>query len=289
MNVGFDYLTPKTTKEACFWLSKYGNKAKVIAGGTDLLVAVRDRKITPQCIIDLKAIPDLDYIHYTDRKGLRIGALATIYDVESSPMIQERFPILASAAQQMASPQIRNMGTMVGNLCNAAPSADLAPSLIGLEAKARISGLNGERVVTVEEFFVGPGENVLQTGEILTEIEVPRPRANTRGVYLKTAAGITISIAIVGVAVIVNLDAKGTNIVDARIVLGAVAPTPIRARRAEAIIIGKAINDELIEKAAQAAAEEAKPISDIRGSANYRSKMVKVLTNRAIGQVTVSA
>jgi len=282
----FDHLEAKTIEEVCSLLTKYKDKARVIAGGTDLLVSIKRREIRPQYIINIKAIHNLDRINYSQKDGLVIGALTTLAEIESSPIIRERFPILSSAAHQTGSPHIRNIGTIGGNLCNAAPSADMAPSLIGLGAKAKIKGLEGERVVTVEEFFIGPGLSVLQAGEILTEIQVPNPPSHTRGVYLKLPARTAIDIAVVGVAVVVTPDTKGVNIADAKIVLGAVAPTPIRARQAEDIIKGKAIDDELIEKAAQAAADESKPISDVRGSASYRKEMVKVLTNRALKQVT---
>ena len=284
----FDYLMPKSIKEACSLLSRYKSKANVVAGGTDLLVLMRSRQITPQYIINLKAIPDLDYIHYADGEGLRIGALATMHDIEGSPIIQERFPILASAAHQVGPPNIRCMATIGGNLGRAAPSADTAPPLIGLGAKVKMVGFKGERTIGLEEFFLGPGETMLQSDEILTEIQIPNPPPYTLGIYLKMPAGKRISIAAVGVAVIVTLDSKHANIVDAKIVLGAVAPTPIRAGKAEDIVKGKAIEEQWIEKAAQAAAEEAKPLSDIRAPANYRKEMVKVLTAKALRQVTAS-
>lgn len=285
----FDHLEPKTIEEACSLLSKYKGKAKVIAGGTDLLPAMRNREVTPAYIINVRSIPNLDYIHYTDAEGLKIGALATLYDIESSPIIREKFPMVADAASKIGTPQVRNMGTIGGNLCNAAPSADTAPPLIGLEAKAKINGPNGERVIALEEFFIGPGENALQADEILTEIQIPNPPPHTRGVYLKLPARTMVDLAVVGVAVVVTLDDKERSIVDAKIVLGAVAPTPVRARQAEDIIKSKAISRELIEKAAEAAAGEAKPISDLRGSASYRKEMVNTLTKRAIRQVTALA
>lgn len=285
----FDHLEPKTVEEACSLLSKYKGKAKVIAGGTDLLPAMRNREVTPAYIINVRSIPNLDYIHYTDAEGLKIGALATLYDIESSPIIREKFPMVADAASKIGTPQVRNMGTIGGNLCNAAPSADTAPPLIGLEAKAKINGPNGERVIALEEFFIGPGENALQADEILTEIQIPNPPPHTRGVYLKLPARTMVDLAVVGVAVVVTLDDKERSSVDAKIVLGAVAPTPVRARQAEDIIKSKAISRELIEKAAEAAAGEAKPISDLRGSASYRKEMVNTLTKRAIRQVTALA
>lgn len=285
----FDHLESKTVEEACSLLSKHKGKAKVIAGGTDLLPAMRNREVTPAYIINVRSIPNLDYIHYTDAEGLKIGALATLYDIESSPIIREKFPMVADAAAKIGTPQVRNMGTIGGNLCNAAPSADTAPPLIGLEAKAKINGPNRERVIALEEFFIGPGENALQADEILTEIQIPNPPPHTQGVYLKLPARTMVDLAVVGVAVVVTLADKERSIVDAKIVLGAVAPTPVRARQAEDIIRGKAISRELIEKAAEAAAGEAKPISDLRGSASYRKEMVNTLTKRAIRQVTALA
>lgn len=285
----FDHLESKTVEEACSLLSKYKGKAKVIAGGTDLLPAMRNREVTPAYIINVRSIPNLDYIHYTDAEGLKIGALVTLYDIESSPIIREKFAMVADAASKIGTPQVRNMGTIGGNLCNAAPSADTAPPLIGLEAKAKINGPNRERVIALEEFFIGPGENALQADEILTEIQIPNPPPHTRGVYLKLPARTMVDLAVVGVAVVVTLDDKERSIVDAKIVLGAVAPTPVRARQAEDIIKSKAISRELIEKAAEAAAGEAKPISDLRGSASYRKEMVNTLTKRAIRQVTALA
>lgn len=284
----FDYMEAKSIEEASSLLSQYKAGAKVIAGGTDLLVYMKMRRVIPQCIINLRTIPNLDYIHFADGEGLRIGALATLHDIENSDVIRERFPVLADAASKIANPQIRNMGTIGGNMCNAAPSADMAPPLIGLGAKVKIKSLKGERVIPLEGFFVGPGETALQTGEILTEIQVPDSPPHSRAVYLKLPARTVVDIAVVGVAVVVTLDSKRTSTIDIRIVLGAVAPTPIRAHKAEGIIKGKAINEHTIERAAQAAADEAQPITDIRGSAIYRREMVKVLTNRAIRQLLAS-
>jgi len=277
----FEYLEPKDLTEACALLSRYKHRAKLIAGGTDLLVSMKQQGVTPEYVINIKVISDLDYVHY-DKDGLRIGALATLSDIESSPLVRERFPVLAEAAHQIAMPAIRNIATIGGNLCNAAPSADMAPPLIGLGAKVKIVGLQGERTVTAEEFFVGPGESALRDGEILTEIQVPNIPPHTGGVYLKMPARTAIDIALVGVAALITLDSKHASIVNAKIVLGAVAPTPLRARKAEDVIIGKTVDDKLFEAAAQAAAQEAKPISDVRGSADYRREMVKVFTRLAI-------
>jgi len=278
----FEYLNPRTIQEACSLLSQHGDKAKILAGGTDLLNVMKERIITPEYVIGLRGISDLDYIE-ADSDGVRIGALTTITALGKSSVIREKFPCLADVPGKMATVQIRNMGTIGGNLCNAAPSADTAPILICLGAQAKIVGPKGERVVALEEFFTGPGETVLGDGEILTEIQVPNQPAKTAGAYFKMSR-VAVDLAIVGVAAVVTLDGKGGSCSDIKIVLGAVAPTPIRAKKAEGLIKGKKIEEDLIEEAGRIASEEASPIDDVRGSAFYRTEMVNVLTKRAIRQ-----
>lgn len=286
----FKYLTPKTVREACFLLSRYGGRARVIAGGTDFVLLRKTGEIAPQYVIDIKTISDLAYIRDVDGKGVSIGALSTMADVESSPIIKKKFPMLASAASQMGSPQIRNAATVAGNLCRSSPAADSVSPLIGLGASVKISSLGEDRVVSLEKFFAGVGENVVGEAELLTEIQIPNPPPNTRGVYIKWTPKTRIAVTAVGVAAVVTMSsARGGTVKDARIVLGAVAPTPIRARKAEAAIKGKRLSGALIEKAAQAAAEEAKPISDLRSPAGYRREMVKVLTRRALKELAPSA
>jgi CO/xanthine dehydrogenase FAD-binding subunit len=283
----FEYLGPKTIQEACSMLSEHGDKARVIAGGTDLLVIMKTKEVTPEYVIGLRGIPNMDYIK-ADAKGLRIGALATLESIAESSVIRERFPFLADAAGKMATAQVRNMGTIGGNLCNAAPSADTAPSLICLEAMVKLAGPRGERVVAVEKFFTGPGKTVLKDGEILTEIQLPNQPAHTGGTYLKLSR-LAVDLAVVGVAALVTLEGKGGTCSEARITLGAVAPTPVRAKKAERVLQGKKINNGLIEEAGRIAAEEARPITDVRGSVFYRSEIVKVLTKRAIRQAAQQA
>ncbi|MDP2917605.1 MAG: xanthine dehydrogenase family protein subunit M [Dehalococcoidia bacterium] len=284
---GFDYLKPKTLEEACKLIAKYKN-ARLLAGGTDLKVMMGCRGLMPSRVISLESVSDLNYITY-DKAGLRIGALATMTDVSNAPVVREKFPMLAQATEQMGSPQIRNTATLIGNLCRAAPSADTAPPLIALGAKVKLVSASGERVIPLEQFFIGPGETVLRSDEILAEVQVSNPAPNTSGTYVRVSARNAMAIAIVGVAALVTMDAKRTGISDARIVLGAVAPTPIRATRAEYLLKGKPADAALIEKAAQAAAEASKPISDTRGTARYRREMVRVLVNQALKQVTGKA
>ena len=279
----FEYLRPSTIDEALSLLSQYRGRAKVIAGGTDILPKLKRREIkAPEYIIDLKGIPDLDYVRYDEVGGLSLGPLATIHAVEASPIVQDKFGVLYQAAESMASTQVRNRGTIAGNICNAVPSADTAPALLTLEADVKLASQMGERVVKIEEFFTGPNETVLTDKEILREIHVPNLPAQSRGVYLKLTPRRSMDLALVGVAAV--LVAKDGICDDIRIALGAVAPTPMRARQAEEILRGQKLSDEVIARAAQIAGGECHPISDHRASQEYRCQMVEVLTKRAIRQ-----
>lgn len=279
----FNYLEPATIEEAVSLLGKYDGKAKVVAGGTDLVVQIREKLIAPEYVVDIGYISGLDRIDYDETQGLRIGALATIRAIEKSSKICQVYPAIAQSAGLLGSVAIRNVATIGGNLCNAAPSADTAPALIGLSAKGKIIGPDGEKIVSLEEFFTGPGCIVCEPGELLVEIQVPVPSPGTRGVYLKHGRS-AIDLATVGVAVIMTME-PGAVCRDVKIVLGAVAPTPMRARKAEEVLRGKKVDPALIEKSAQAAADEARPITDVRASAEYRKEMVKVYTRRAIAQL----
>jgi len=281
----FSYFEAKSIEEAVSLLSEYGEKSRIIAGGTDLLVQIRGRAIKPEYVIDIGGIDGLDYIKYDKRQGLTIGVLTPISALEKSSELQERFPVISQAASQLGSVAIRNMGTIGGNLCNASPSADMAPSLIGLSANVKLVGPGGERLVPLEDFFTGPGSTVLGKGEMLVEIQVPESEANTKGIYLKHGLRGTIDLAIVGVAAVATLEADSKICKDIKIVLGAVAPTPMRAREAEEILRNKRIDEVLIDRSAEAAAAEVRPISDVRASAGYRKEMVKVFTRRAIKEV----
>lgn len=279
----FDYSKPKTVEEVCSLLSKYKEKARVIAGGTDLLIKMKDKSLTPQYLIGLTGVTDLNYIEYKGTEGLRIGALATINSIVHSPAVKERFGYLSDAAARMATPQVRNMGTVGGNLCSAAPSADLAPPLIALGAKLKLQSIKGNRIVALEDFFVGPGQTVLEADEILCEIQVPNQPPSTGGAYWKLSQRSAVDIAAVGVAASVTLGERGVCH-DVKIVLGAVAPTPMRAKRAEEAIKGKRPEDGPISEAVRLAKEEACPISDVRSCSDYRTEMVGVLTRRALRQ-----
>jgi len=279
----FEYVQPNTISEALSLLSQYKGKAKVMAGGTDILPNLKRREINPpEYIIDLKGIPDLDYIQYDEVGGLRLGALVTIHAVENSPIVQEKFGVLFQAVESMASVQVRNRGTIAGNLCNAAPSADTAPALLTLDASLKLKSQKGERTINLEDFFTGPNETILTDEEILQEIQIPNLPPHSKGRYLKLTPRSAMDLAIVGVAVVIIAEDGMGN--DIRIALGAVAPTPIRARRAEEAVRGQKLSEDVIGRVAQIAAEECHPINDHRASAEYRRDMVAVLTKRAIKQ-----
>jgi carbon-monoxide dehydrogenase medium subunit len=278
----FEYHAPASLAQALELLSKLGERAKVFAGGTDLLVAMKKREAVVEHLINLKGIPELKGIGYDEKEGLKIGALVTLCEVEQSKTVREKYPILWEAVSVMASPQVRTLGTMGGNLSSGVPSADTAPSLIVLGAVVKLKGINGERRVRVEDFFRGPGESVLRSDEILIQILIPKPLDGSGGTYLKLMRRNALDLALVGVAVFLRLDLDKQICTEARIALGAVAPTPIRAPMAEEILLGKKVDEVLAGEAGKAASGVCRPISDIRSSLEYRCNMVEVLTRRAV-------
>jgi len=280
----FEYHAPASLPEALELLSRWGEKAKVFAGGTDLLVSMKKREVLPNHLINLKGISELKGVS-DEKEGLKIGALVTLWEIERSKTVKEKYSILWEAVSVMASPQVRTLGTIGGNLSSAVPSADTAPPLIALGASVSLKGIHGERRVRVEDFFRGPGESVLKPDEILTQILIPKPSDGSGGTYLKMMRRNALDLALVGVAVSLRLDSERKVCKEARIVLGAVAPTPIRAPKAEEILIGKEMNEALAKEAGRMASEEARPISDVRASMEYRQTIVSILTKRALMKV----
>ncbi len=278
----FEYIGVATIGDACRHLAKHKTDAKVLAGGTDLLVKMKDEVCDPKFVIGLKGIKGLDKVVYDKAEGLRIGALATHKDVIESGVVQKRYASLAEALGMIGTVQVRNLATVAGNLCNAAPSADSAPMLIALGAKVKLAGLSGEREVALEKFFEGPGKTALKGDEIVTEIIVPNDKLHSGGKYEKLFARTSVDLACVGSACWVVIDPKTKVIKDIKIVLGAVAPIPMRAEKSERVLKGKVATDALIKEAGEVASQEAKPITDIRASKEYRTAMVKVMTRRAI-------
>ena len=276
----FEYLAPRSLQEACAMLLEYGEDAQVLAGGSDLLVKMKNGRIKPAVLVSLKNLDGLKPIRYDANIGaVVIGARATHDEVMNSSILLEKYRSVCEAAHSMAAHQIRNVGTVGGNLVNAVPSADMPPILIALDARARIAGPVRERTVRLEDFFVGPGKTVLEKGEILVDIVIPDQPAtgsNYRRFGLRRAGSLAVS----GVACSVTADDGVCR--DARVVLGAVAPTPVRAREAERILRGARISPEVIAEAGKAAGAESKPINDIRGSIEYRRNLVDVLTRRSL-------
>jgi CO/xanthine dehydrogenase FAD-binding subunit len=278
----FEYHSPVTIPEALKLMARYGRKASVLAGGTDLLVAMKNREKVPEHLINLKGIAKLKGIHFDKQKGMTLGALTTLAELERSSLVKEKYRPLWDAITVMASPQVRTLGTVGGNLCGAVPSADTAPPLIVLGASVKLVGPKGKRSVPVESFFTGPKESVLKKNEILTEISIPKPSPSSAGVYLKLMRRNALDLALVGVAAYLRFDSKKKVCKEARIALGAVAPTPIRVFEAEKALVNKEVNESCAVEAAKAASVVCRPISDMRASQEYRCSMVEVLVKRAI-------
>lgn len=277
----FDFYQPATLQEASRLLKENGPGGRFLAGGTDLVIAMKEKGLLPKYIVDLKHLPGLSGIRENNDGSISLGALTTLHEIETSALIKKKYPFLAQSAAEVGSIQIRNRATIGGNMANASPSADTSPSLVALGATATIASASGERKLAIEEFCKGPGQNAMNPDEILTEVTIPKTSASLVGEYIKFSPREMMDLAYVGVAVVYNL-AKDKNCTGVRIVLGAVAPTPIRAKRAEAALEGQALSEALAEKAGQIAAEEAKPISDVRSSADYRRAMVGTMTKRAL-------
>lgn len=275
----FDYVKPASEAEL-FKVISDGRKAHVYAGGTDLLPKLKKRLLPPpDVLIDLKGISDFNYVRIFDGK-LRIGPTATIYSVYTSSDVVKHFPILSQAARSIAAFQIQNRGTIAGNICNAVPSADSAPALLVLQANLTLKSREGERDVRIEDFFLGPTRTVLRDGEILREIEIPLLDSESLGLYTKLSVRGRMDLAIVGVAtLILKRDGK---VKDVRIGLGAVAPIPFRAKKAEEILKDGKITEASINEAAKMAASESSPIDDHRASKEYRLLMVETLVRRSL-------
>jgi len=275
----FDYLTPTSISEAISLHETYGDQAKYIAGGTDVMVKIKEGKISPQHVISLRHLQGLDHIIHKDGE-LTIGAMVTHRMLELSPTIRKEFPILIDAVENIGSVQIRNVATIGGNIVNAVPSADSAAPLITLGAGVRVIGPKGERAIALEDFFVGPGKTILKSGEILLEFVIPRLPPHTGGAYWKHTRRAAMELPILGVAVLISLDNDMQTCTEARIGLGVVAPTPMRAKNAEAILKGKKVDEEILKKAGKAAAQECKARDSIRGKAWYRRDMVELFVQR---------
>ncbi|HEY3302377.1 MAG TPA: xanthine dehydrogenase family protein subunit M [Candidatus Binatia bacterium] len=278
----FEIFQPASLREASALVKDKGQGGRFLAGGTDLVIAVKEKSFSPNYVVDLKRIPGLSGIREESDGSVAIGALTTMREVETSPVVLKKYPFLAQSAAEVGSIQIRNRATIGGNMANATPSADVAPALLVLDATAKIAGLNGERTIELEQFFRGPGQTVMAAEEILTSIIIPPVSPSLVGEYIKFSPREMMDLAYVGVAVALVLNGGQKRCAKARISLCAVSPTPMRARRAEALLENQIMTEELAERAGAEAAAESKPISDVRSSADYRREMVRVNTKRAL-------
>lgn len=281
----FEYLAPRTLEETLSLLSQYKGGAKVMAGGTDLLVRMKERKATPAYLINFGNVKDLDYVRQDNDGGLRIGALTTHQSIVNSNLVKGGYGLLAAACRKIGTPQIRNMGTIGGNLCNAGPSADSAPPLLVLEAKLNLSSAKGRREVALDRFFTDPFQTVMEDDELLTEIILPPLPPRTGSSYQWLTKITAVDETLVGVAALVVMDDKKGIVKDARIALCSVAPTPIRAKKAEEALRGKEVQDGLLEEVAMVVASETRP----RSRADYRRRMSAVLAKRAIKEALARA
>ncbi|MDX1122746.1 xanthine dehydrogenase family protein subunit M [Sinorhizobium medicae] len=277
----FEYYEPATLAEASELLRRLGKDASIIAGGTDLLVELKEDLRSAHHIVNIKKIPGLTDFAYDPANGLRFGALVTVREIETSPAVNGNYPNLAKAVSLLGSIQVRNRATVVGNICRASPSADTIPPLIADGASLSIYSGGTERSIPLDEFFTGPGRTVLVPGDIVTGISMPAPRPTSGRAYIKHGRRKAMELATVGVAV--SMEHVAGQCSDIRIALGAVAPTVIRARRTEDLLRGRMIDAALLAEAAESAMQEATPIGNVRASAAYRRDMVGVLTRRAIG------
>ena len=275
----FEYHAPKTLAEACTLLAELGERAVVLAGGTDVLHKMKVGKLSPEHLVSLKHLDEIREIRYQPGRGIVMGALTSHNAIYTSPLLQERYLSLPMAAHTMASNQICNMGTLGGNIVNGVPSADLPPILIALNASIRLVSARGERSLALEDFFFGAAQTRLAPGELLADITIP-DQAATGSTYLKFGLRRSGALAVTGVAVSVTVE--GDILKEARVVLASAAPTVMRAREAEDFLRGKTISDELLAQAGELAAAASRPRDSIRGSAEYRRNLVGVLTKRAL-------
>ncbi len=275
------YESPKSLAQALSLLATAGEKGRVLAGGTDLLIQMRAGVRKPDQLIDAKSIAELQVLSFSPQEGLRLGAAVSCCRLIEDPAVRQHYPGLVEAAGLIGSVQIQSRCSLGGNLCNGSPAADTTPALIALGAVCHVAGAKGTRTVAVEDFVVSPGRTVLQPDELLVEFRIPAPKPHSSDCYQRFIPRNEMDIAVVGVGAAVTLN--GNTCTAARIALGAVAPTPLFAREASTSLVGKPLNESTIAAAAALAQQIATPITDMRGTAEYRTHLVGVLTRRVLG------
>lgn len=276
----FELATPDSVDACLAVLARHGASAKLLAGGTDLLPQLKNHLLKPAHVVDLSGVRDLRVLEGDARKGFRIGANVSARELELHPGLRAAYPALSESGALVGSVQVRNLATIGGNMCNAAPSADMAPPLVALEAEAVIAGPKGRRRVPMADFFTGVRKTVLGPDELLIELAVPALPPRSGGSYLRHTPRRELDIAVVGVASQITLNNGVCG--KARICLAAVAPTPVRATAAEQALQGQPLNAQTIERAAELAVQAARPIDDQRGSADFRRHLTRVLTRRTL-------
>ena len=282
----FFYEEPPSLSEALHLLASQGDRARAIAGGTDLLVRMKEKTLTPEMLVDIQGLPELKALDL-QQDGLHVGALCTHARIAASSLALEYAPVLAQASSSVGAVQTRNLATLGGNLCAGVPSMDGAPGLLVLEAKARIASVDGVRFLPLYQFFRGPSLTALEHGELLLEVVIPLSNLRKPASFRKFGRRKTLSLALVNAAASFRLDESG-RIENPRVALGAVAPTPMRSPNAEDYLAGKSPHDaKVLRKAGQLAAEEARPIDDFRASATYRRELIQVLVRRTLADCAV--
>ena len=279
--IPFEYRTPKNLKEVHATLKEFGTDAKVISGGTALIIMMKQRLVRPSCLVSLRTVRGLNDIEIKDG-GLSIGGLATHREVETSPLVRRRLPLLAETYHHVATIRVRNMATVGGGLAHADPNQDPPPTLIALGASVKATSANGSRIIPLDQFFTDYYETVLNPDEIITELFVPRLQPNTGAAYLKFLPRTADDYATVSAAAVLTLDKNKKTISDVRIALGSVGTTPIRATAAEAVLRGQPLKADGFREAAEKAKEAVDPLSDFRGSAGYKKEMAGVFVRRAL-------
>ena len=278
----FEYVSPSSIEEAVNVLASNGDKARMLAGGTDILVQMRAGRRTPSVVVDVKSIPELNVVSYDASKGLTLGAAVPCYKIYQDEAVSAAYPGLIDTAWLIGGIQIQGRASIGGNVCNAAPSGDSIPAVIVLGGVCNIAGPNGNRELPAEEFCIAPGQNALQNGEMLVSISFPAPQPHSGATYQRFIPRNEMDIAVAGVGTSVVLDASGQNFVSARISLASVAPTPVFAKEAGDSLAGKAVSEEAIQQASELAQAAAIPISDMRGTIRQRIHLIGVLTRRTL-------
>ncbi|MBT5874609.1 MAG: xanthine dehydrogenase family protein subunit M [Candidatus Latescibacteria bacterium] len=278
----FDFANPQSVPDAVGLLQKHGDRARVLAGGTDVIVQLREGRRSADLVVDIKEIPDVNVLSYSATTGAKIGAAVPCYRIYGNEEIAGAYPGIMDAASLVGGIAVQGRASLGGNLCNASPAADTIPTMIVHSAVCTVAGPSGTRQVAVEDFCTGPGRNVLESGEFLVAFDIPAPSANSGGFYLRFIPRNEMDIAVVGAGAYVVLNADKSKFESARIAVGAVAPTPLFVREAGEALAGQAVSDASIERACELARAAASPIDDMRGTADYRKHLTGVLTKRAI-------